>query len=77
MAQNVTSKTCSIRGASTCSGVPEPPQPGVGARTLSSDTQWRYINVRRVFLFVEESIEQGTQLVFFEPNDELQDRLAV
>jgi hypothetical protein len=40
-----------------------------GARTLSSDPQWRYINVRRLFNYVEESIEQGTQWVVFEPND--------
>jgi len=40
-----------------------------GARTLSSDGQWRYINVRRLFNFVEKSIEQGTQWVVFEPND--------
>jgi uncharacterized protein len=41
-----------------------------GARTLSSDTSWKYINVRRLFLFLEESIEEGTQWVVFEPNDE-------
>lgn len=40
-----------------------------GARTLSKDAAWRYINVRRLFNFVEESIEQGTQWVVFEPND--------
>jgi Bacteriophage tail sheath protein len=40
-----------------------------GARTLSSDPAWRYINVRRLFNYVEESIEQGTQWVVFEPND--------
>jgi uncharacterized protein len=40
-----------------------------GARTLSSDPQWRYINVRRLFNFVEKSIERGTQWVVFEPND--------
>ncbi|MFN8529045.1 MAG: phage tail sheath subtilisin-like domain-containing protein [Anaerolineae bacterium] len=40
-----------------------------GARTLSSDASWRYINVRRLFNFVEESIERGTQWVVFEPND--------
>lgn len=40
-----------------------------GARTLSSDPQWRYINVRRLFNFIEESIELGTQWVVFEPND--------
>jgi uncharacterized protein len=41
-----------------------------GARTMSSDPQWKYVNVRRLFLFVEESIEEGTQWVVFEPNDE-------
>jgi uncharacterized protein len=41
-----------------------------GARTLSSDTSWKYINVRRLFLFLEESIDEGTQWVVFEPNDE-------
>ena len=40
-----------------------------GARTLSSDAQWRYINVRRLFNFIEESIELGTQWIVFEPND--------
>ena len=40
-----------------------------GARTLSSDPSWRYINVRRLFNFVEKSIENGTQWVVFEPND--------
>jgi hypothetical protein len=41
-----------------------------GARTLSSDPAWRYINVRRLFNFVEASIEAGTQWVVFEPNDQ-------
>jgi uncharacterized protein len=41
-----------------------------GARTMSSDPQWKYINVRRLFIFMEESIDQGTQWVVFEPNDE-------
>lgn len=40
-----------------------------GARTISSDPSWRYINVRRLFLMVEQSIEIGTQWVVFEPND--------
>ena len=40
-----------------------------GARTLASDASWRYINVRRLFNFVEKSIEAGTQWVVFEPND--------
>jgi phage tail sheath protein FI len=41
-----------------------------GARTLSSDPEWRYINVRRLFSYVSESIVQGTQWSVFEPNDE-------
>jgi phage tail sheath protein FI len=41
-----------------------------GARTMSSNGEWKYINVRRLFLFVEESIDEGTQWVVFEPNDE-------
>ncbi len=40
-----------------------------GARTLSSDPAWRYLNVRRLFNYVEESILEGTQWVVFEPND--------
>jgi phage tail sheath protein FI len=40
-----------------------------GARTLSSDPSWRYLNVRRLFNYVEKSIENGTQWVVFEPND--------
>ena len=40
-----------------------------GARTLSSDPEWRYLNVRRLFNYVEESILQGTNWVVFEPND--------
>ncbi len=40
-----------------------------GARTLSSNPSWRYINVRRLFNYIEKSIERGTQWVVFEPND--------
>jgi phage tail sheath protein FI len=40
-----------------------------GARTLSSDPEWRYVNVRRLFNFVSESIMEGTQWAVFEPND--------
>jgi phage tail sheath protein FI len=40
-----------------------------GARTLSSDTDWRYINVRRLFNMVETTIMDGTQYAVFEPND--------
>ncbi len=41
-----------------------------GARTMSSDPEWRYVNIRRLFIFVENSIARGTQWVVFEPNDE-------
>jgi phage tail sheath protein FI len=41
-----------------------------GARVITSDAAWKYINVRRLFIFVEESIDEGTQWVVFEPNDE-------
>ena len=41
-----------------------------GARTLSSDPEWRYLNVRRLFNYVEQSILRGTDWVVFEPNDE-------
>ncbi len=47
-----------------------------GARTLSSDPEWRYLNVRRLFNFVEKSILLGTNWVVFEPNDpQLWDRV--
>lgn len=42
-----------------------------GARTLAEEaSEWRYINVRRLFNMIEESIEEGTRWVVFEPNDE-------
>ena len=40
-----------------------------GARTLSSDPAWRYLNIRRLFNYLEESILIGTQWAVFEPND--------
>jgi phage tail sheath protein FI len=40
-----------------------------GARSMASNPAWRYINVRRLFNFVEKSIERGTQWTVFEPND--------
>lgn len=40
-----------------------------GARTLASDSDWRYINVRRLFNMVESTIAEGTQWAVFEPND--------
>jgi hypothetical protein len=41
-----------------------------GARTMSSDPEWRYVNVRRLFIYLEHSIDKATQWVVFEPNNE-------
>ncbi|HJV27964.1 MAG TPA: phage tail sheath subtilisin-like domain-containing protein [Aromatoleum sp.] len=41
-----------------------------GGRTLSSDPEWKYVNVRRYFLYLERSIEKSTQWAVFEPNGE-------
>jgi Bacteriophage tail sheath protein len=41
-----------------------------GARTLSDNTLWKYVSVRRLFIFLEASIFRGTQWVVFEPNNE-------
>ena len=41
-----------------------------GARTLSDNTLWKYVSVRRLFIFIEASIFRGTQWVVFEPNDQ-------
>ncbi|WP_250037776.1 phage tail sheath subtilisin-like domain-containing protein [Paractinoplanes maris] len=41
-----------------------------GARTLSSDPEWLYVNVRRLFIFLEHSIDLSTQWAVFEPNGE-------
>ncbi|CAG7640840.1 phage tail sheath family protein [Paenibacillus allorhizosphaerae] len=41
-----------------------------GARTCSSNGLWKYVNVRRLFIFLEESIKNNTNWVVFEPNDE-------
>ena len=42
-----------------------------GARTATSDASWKYINVRRLFIFIEESIKANTSWAVFEPNDEV------
>jgi Bacteriophage tail sheath protein len=41
-----------------------------GARTLSSDPEWRYVNVRRFALFIERSVSDGLRWAAFEPNTE-------
>ncbi len=39
-----------------------------GARTLAQDPEWKYINIRRLFLYLEKSIDLASQWVVFEPN---------
>lgn len=41
-----------------------------GARTMSSDPEWKYVNVRRLFIYVEHSLDKATQWAVFEPNQE-------
>lgn len=41
-----------------------------GARTLASDADWTYVNVRRLFNMIETAIMDGTQFAVFEPNDQ-------
>lgn len=41
-----------------------------GARTMSSDPEWKYVNVRRLFIYVEHSLDKATQWAVFEPNNE-------
>jgi Bacteriophage tail sheath protein len=41
-----------------------------GARCITSLTEWKYINVRRLFIFLERSLDQGLQWAVFEPNDQ-------
>jgi uncharacterized protein len=40
-----------------------------GARTTATDRNWQYVNVRRLFLFLEESIQEGINWAIFEPNN--------
>jgi uncharacterized protein len=41
-----------------------------GARTISSDPEWKYVNVRRLFIYLEHSIDKASQWAVFEPNNE-------
>ena len=41
-----------------------------GARTITDDPEWKYINVRRLFLNVRQTIQKGTEWAVFEPNNE-------
>ena len=39
-----------------------------GGRIITSDSDWKYVNVRRLLIFIEASIDRGLQWVVFEPN---------
>lgn len=41
----------------------------MGGRTTATDRNWQYVNIRRLFLFLEESIQEGIQWAVFEPNN--------
>ena len=66
-----TSRACSTTPASTASATSR--REGIrvwGARTLAAAaSEWRYLNVRRLFNMIEESIAEGTRWIVFEPND--------
>ena len=42
-----------------------------GARTATSNGSWKYVNIRRLFIYIEESIKANTSWAVFEPNDEV------
>jgi phage tail sheath protein FI len=61
-----------IAGINVIRTFPNRTQPTVwGARTTApaDETPWRYINVRRLFIYIEESIKAGILWAVFEPND--------
>jgi uncharacterized protein len=63
-------ETLSPRGVNVIRRLPDRGIRVWGARTLSSDGLWKYVSVRRLFIFIEHSIYDGTQWVVFEPNDD-------
>jgi phage tail sheath protein FI len=65
-----TQDTINPRGLNAIRQFPERGIRVWGARTLSSNALWKYVSVRRLFIFLERSIYEGTQWVVFEPNDE-------
>jgi phage tail sheath protein FI len=60
--------TLNARGVNTIRRVPAQGIVICGARTTSNDQEWHYVNVRRLFVFIQESIAHGTRWVVFEPN---------
>ncbi|MEU4689783.1 phage tail sheath subtilisin-like domain-containing protein [Actinoplanes sp. NPDC023714] len=73
LADDITQREQDLLNPIGINALREFPQRGLrvwGARTLSSTPEWRYINVRRLFIYIEESIKLSTQWVVFEPNGE-------
>ena len=65
------SRRCSTRSASTACASCRAAATASGARARrSSDPEWKYVNVRRYFIYLEASIDRGTQWAVFEPNGE-------
>lgn len=59
-----------LRGINVLRVFPAESQPMVwGARTTATDRNWQYVNIRRLFLFLEESIQEGIRWGLFEPNN--------
>ena len=65
-----TQETLNPRGVNVIRSFPSRGIRVWGARTLSSNGLWKYISVRRLFIFLERSIYEGTEWVVFEPNDD-------
>lgn len=40
-----------------------------GARTTATDSNWQYVNIRRLFIYLEQSIQEGIRWAVFEPNN--------
>jgi phage tail sheath protein FI len=70
---NINDSQQAVLNPQGCNVIRDFPSRGIlvwGARTMSSNTLWKYISVRRLFIFLEQSIYEGTQWVVFEPNDQ-------
>jgi len=70
---NIDDKTQHLLNPRGVNAIRQFPERGIlvwGACTLSSDPLWKYVSVRRLLIFLERSIYEGTQWVVFEPNDD-------
>lgn len=71
LSQDITDAQSKLLGARGINPLRRFPDRGIvvwGARTTSEDPEWKYVNVRRLFIFLEQSIYRGLQWVVFEPN---------